>query len=149
MCFFCGGRVSFKLPPRVEFLRRLDQRGHCHWPLSLTGWGCTKFYQGGVPTLIRLGKVSCRQKGQCHWPVSSFLTSFSTFIWGPGGGGGDVAKHLILPRKSSYLAYIGEGILQTERTLPLASLVISDRLGLINNVTWWLPVRKPRHITHH
>ena len=29
-------------------------------PLTLS-WGCTKFYQGRVPTLIRLGKV--KEKG--------------------------------------------------------------------------------------
>ena len=92
MCFL-GGGGCFALPRRVEFLRRLDQRGHCHWPLFRTGWGCTEFYQGGVPTLIRLGKVSCRQKGYCYWPVSSFLTSFfyfyRFFFFGGGGGGGE------------------------------------------------------------
>ena len=38
-----------------------------------------------------------------------------------------MGAHLILPGKSSYLTYIGEGILQTERTMPLASLVIPDQ----------------------
>ena len=86
--FWEGGGGCFALPPRVEFLRRLDQRGHCHWPLFLTGWGCTKFYQGGVPTLIRLGKVSCRQKGHIgqsrhSWQVFIFIYFYRFFS---GGG---------------------------------------------------------------
>ena len=70
MCFFFSGGWGvwgcFALPPQVEFLPRLDQRGHCHWPLFLTAWGCTKFHQGGVPTLVRSGKVFGRQRGHRH-----------------------------------------------------------------------------------
>ena len=68
--FFSGGWGvgwgCFALPPQVEFLPRLDQKGHCHWPLFLTAWGCTTFHQGGVPTLVRSRKVFCRQRGHCH-----------------------------------------------------------------------------------
>ena len=81
-----GGGGCFALPPQVEFLPRLDQRGHCHWPLFLTAQGCTKFHQGGVPTLVRSGKVFGRQRGHRHWPVSSFLAFFTLilFFWGVG-----------------------------------------------------------------